>query len=38
MPGGSRFGRPSSPVTLIVVIVLLFILVWVLISQLGWLR
>jgi hypothetical protein len=37
MPGGTRFGHPSSPVTISVLIVLLIILIWVMLSQLGWL-
>src|SRR5580692_3594113 len=38
MPGGTRFGRPSGPVTLAAVVVLIFILLWVLLSNLGWTR
>lgn len=38
MPGFRRIGGPSSPVTLIAVIVLLFIIGWVFAYQIGWLR
>jgi hypothetical protein len=38
MPGGTRFERPSSPVTLAAVVVLIFIVLWVLLSNLGWIR
>ena len=37
MPGGTRFGHPSSPVTISALIVLLIVLIWVIFSHLGWL-
>jgi len=38
MPGGTRFGHPRSPVTLVAVVILLFVLVWVILHVSGWLR
>jgi hypothetical protein len=37
MPGGRRFGHPSSPITISALVVLLIILIWVMLSRLGWL-
>lgn len=38
MPGGRRIGRPSGPVAAAAVVVIIFILLWVLFSNLGWMR
>jgi len=38
MPGGTRLYHPKSPVTIAALVVLVFILIWVALSQIGWLR
>jgi len=38
VPGFPRFYRPSSPITIAALVVLLAILAWVFASQVGWLR
>jgi hypothetical protein len=38
MPGAARFGRPSKPLGIVVLIVIVFIVGWVVFSRLGWLR
>ena len=37
MPGAARFGRPSKPLTIVILIMFLFIVAWVVFSRLGWL-
>ncbi|HTV60575.1 MAG TPA: hypothetical protein VMJ93_17000 [Verrucomicrobiae bacterium] len=37
MPGGRRIGKPSSPVTAVALVVMILIIVWVLLGNLGWL-
>jgi hypothetical protein len=38
MPGAARFGRPSKPLAIVVLIVIVLIVTWVVAPRLGWLR